>query len=211
MQTQRAVWLCGIVAIAAGCATSTSFRSTWQNPEIKPFALEGQKVVALVVSTQETTRRAAEDTLAAQITARGAQGIAAWTVLPTADVRSEATARAAITKTGAVAVVTMEVVAQNQETSAATFRVSMHHGSPTHRSFWPHYNWAWHSAWSPPPPTRTNVWVETLVHSLEPDQLLWAGRSRTVNPNDVAALFGEVATHAGRELERAGLLKPPTQ
>ena len=50
-----------------------------------PFALEGKRVVALVISTQETVRRSAEDTLAAQITARGGVGIPAWTVLATAD------------------------------------------------------------------------------------------------------------------------------
>jgi len=210
MKTQRATWLCGmvgLVVVAAGCASSTTFRSTWQSPESRPLALEGKKVVALVISTQETVRRSAEDTVAAQITAGGAQGVAAWTVLATADVRNEEAARAAIAKTGATAVVTMEVVAETREWSASTFSVSARYSSATHRSFWPHYRHAWNSAWVPPPP-RNSVWVETLVYSLEPDQLLWAGRSRTVNPNNISALFAEVASRAGRELERAGLLKP---
>jgi hypothetical protein len=214
MKTQRAIRLCGmvgLVAMAAACASSTAFRSTWQNPEGKPLALEGKKVVALVISTQETVRRSAEDSIAAQMTARGAQGVAAWTVLATADVRNEEAARAAIAKTGATAVVTMEVVAETRDWNASTFSVSMRYSSATHRSFWPHYRFAWNSAWAPPPPPRTNVWIETLVYSLEPDQLLWAGRSRTVNPNNISALFTEVASRAGRELERAGLLKATAQ
>lgn len=211
MQMQRWIRLSGMVGLvvmAAGCASTTAFRSTWQNPDSRPLALEGKKVVALVISTQETVRRSAEDALAAQITARGGQGVAAWTVLPTADVRNDEAARAAIATTGATAVVTMEVVAQTREWNASTFSTSMRYTSSTHRSFWPHYRFAWNSAWAPPPPPRTNVWVETLVYSLEPDQLLWAGRSRTANPSDVDALFGEVSSRAGAELERAGLLKP---
>jgi hypothetical protein len=54
-----------------------------------------------------------------------------------------------------------------------------------------------------------NVWVETLVHTLDPDDLIWGGRSRTVNANHTAALFAEVASAAAREIERAGLLKAP--
>jgi hypothetical protein len=198
----------GLVVLAAGCASSTTFRSTWQSPEARPISLDGKKVVALVISAQETVRRSAEDLLVAQLNARGAQGIAAWTVLPNTDVRNEEAARAAIAKTGATAVVTMEVVAGTRGSSMSTFSGSVRYTSASHRSFWPHYRTAWNTAWVPPPPPRTDVWVETLVYTLEPDQLLWAGRSRTVNPSDVDALFGEVAGRAGRELERAGLLKP---
>lgn len=214
MQMQRSIrlWsMVGLLVLGAACASSTAFRSTWTKPDAGPFALEGKRVVALVISTQETVRRAAEDTLAAQITARGGVGIPAWTVLATADVRNEDAARAAIAKTGATAAVTMEVVAQTRDRGPTSFSVSMHHSSASHRSFWPHYRFAWNTAWAPPPPPRTSVWVETLVHSLEPDELLWAGRSRTVDPNNVGALFGEVANQAGRELERAGLLKAPTR
>jgi len=99
----------------------------------------------------------------------------------------------------------MEVVAQTPESSWSNVRVSMH--SSSRRSFWGNYHWAWHAAWTPASAPRTNVWIETLVYSLQPDELLWAGRSRTVTPNDASALFGDVAQGAAREIERAGLLK----
>jgi hypothetical protein len=207
MQVSRARWLCGAVVLAAGCATTTAFKSTWKNPETGPVRLNGQKVVVLVMNTQETTRRAAEDTIAAQISARGAQGVASWTILPTADMQNEEKARAAFAAAGAAAVVTMDVVGQSRD--RRTPSMSFWAGTGSSRSFWSHYRWGWHSTWHSGPPPSTNVFVETLVHSLDPDALLWGGRSRSVNPRSVSGLFSEVANAAAREIEQAGLLAGP--
>jgi hypothetical protein len=205
MRSLKTVSLAGVLAMSAACATTTFFNSTWVNPETKPISLTGQKVVALMITGEESTRRSAEDNLAKQITAQGGQGIAAWTIISTADVRNEEKARAAMTSAGAVGVVTMEVVGQRREVDPVNFRVSMSTG---HRSFWGNYHWAWRTSWDTMPQTRTNVWVETLVYSLTPDELLWAGRTRTVNPSTVGALFAEVADAAAAEMQRNGLLKP---
>ena len=209
MQIPKAVWLLGIVVVvtmAAGCATATGFSATWRNPETKPITLDGQKVVVLVISTQEGTRRAAEDTVAAQITARGAQGVSSWTILPTADMQDEDKARTALAQAGAVAVVTMEIV-PGQNTRSPDFRRTMSDAS--RGTFSGNYRWGWNNAWYAGPPPNSSVWVETQLCSLKPDELLWAGRSRTVNPNAVAAMFGEVANAAASEMERAGLIKGP--
>ena len=206
MQMKRPFWLFATLVVAAGCAASTAFNSTWRNPELRPFRLDGQKVVVLVINTQETVRRAAEDTVAAQITERGAQGVAAWTVLPTADMQNEERARAAFAKVGATAAVSMQIVAQGRDPRAPNFSVSMSTGS---RGFWGHYNSAWRTTWHSGPAPNTLVWVETLVHSLQPEDLLWGGRSRSVNPSAIPTLFGEVANAAAREMARAGLLKGP--
>jgi hypothetical protein len=209
MKTPKVVWLLAAAVIAAGCGTATAFRTTWRNPESKPVRLDGQKIVVLVISTQDATRRAGEDTVAAQITARGAQGVAAWTILPTADMQDQEKTRAALTKAGAVAVVTMEIVPEIRRGGSGDFRTTMRDVS--NASFWGNYNWAWNNAWYAGPPPNSSIWVETLVYSLQPDQLLWGGRSRTVNPSAVSAVFGEVANAAALEIERSGLLKSPAK
>lgn len=208
MRTQKAAWLLAAVVVAAGCATATVFSSTWRNPATKPVRLEGQKVVALVIYTGETTRRMAEDAVAGQITARGAQGVAAWTILPTAEMQDEAKTRAALAQAGAVGVITMEVVGQDRDSRSQN--VSMSLGSASRGSFWANYNWAWRNSFHSGPSPTQRVWVETLLYSLEPDELVWAGRSRTVNTNALAALFGEVANAAAREMDLAGLIKGPS-
>jgi hypothetical protein len=209
MQMSKARWVCLAAVLATGCATTTAFTSTWRNPEMSPVRLDGQKVVMLVMTTQEATRRAAEDTVAAQITARGAQGVAAWTILPTADMQNEEKARAAFTQVGASAVVTMEIVAQDQSRSARSPNFALSMSTGRSRSFWSNYHWGWQYTWHSGPPPSTNVSVETLVHSLQPDELLWGGRSRTENPRAISTLFEEVANAAAREIARSGLLKDP--
>jgi len=207
MRSLKTVSLAGLIVMSSACAT-TFFNSTWANPYTKPIALTGQKVVALNITGDETTRRSVEDTLARQITAHGGQGVAAWTIISTADVQNEEKTRAAMTSAGAVGVVTMEIVGQRREIDPVNFRMSMSSGR---RSFWGNYHWYWRNSWSSTPQSRTNVWVETLVYSLEPDELLWAGRTRTVNPSNVAGLFGEVADAVTGEMQRIGLLKAPAK
>jgi len=201
------VWLCGLVTVA-GCAASTAFATTWRNPEITPVRLDGQKVIALVMSSNEATRRNAEDALAAQISAKGGQGVPGWTILPTAETQNEERARTAIASSGAVAVVTMEVVGQTQVSNAPNVRVGMRWSN--HGSFWPHYRHSWGVAWSGAPPPRTNVFVETSVHTLDPDELVWAGRSKSRNMESLDALFAQVANEVAAEFQRVGLLKNST-
>jgi hypothetical protein len=196
--------LAGMV-IAIGC-TTTTFTSTWLNPGTQSVSLEGRKIIALVVSTDETTRRAGEDTIAAQITARGAQGVPAWTILPTTDARNEEKAMSAIASVGAAAVVTMEILFQTREFTPLSFPLRSRPSAS--RAFWAHYRWTWEKASNPGPPPSTTVWMETLVHTLDPEVPIWGGQSRTVRANQTSALFAEVSRATARELECAGLIRP---
>lgn len=200
--------LSGWIVFATACASSTAFTETWRNPQFTPAGLDGQKVLALVITSDETVRRTAEETLAAQITSKGGQGVPASAVLSTADARDEEKARAAIASSGAAAVVTMEMVGASQSAGAPNVRVGWRWTD--HGSFWPHYRHAWGVAWSGAPPPRTTVFVETSIHTLDPDELVWAGRSETRNVEASADLFAQVANEAALEVQRAGLIKGST-
>jgi hypothetical protein len=54
--------------------------------------------------------------------------------------------------------------------------------------------------------TDTQVGVETRVYSLPQNKLVWAGESRTTNPENVNSLISEVASAVGRQLQREGLI-----
>ncbi len=207
MKTPNVRWLLGAALLAGGCGTATAFKTTSTNPSVRPFALDGQTVVVLVMSTQDVTRRAGEDTVAAKVTALGARGVAASTILPTADLQDEAKVRTALAEAGAVAVVVMQIVPEGPR--ARPVGGSIRAGSQT--SFWNNYRWARGNAWSGGPLPDAAVWVETLVYTLQPDELIWSGRSRTVNPGDFTSLFASVSNAAAGEIARAGLLKSPPQ
>jgi hypothetical protein len=52
----------------------------------------------------------------------------------------------------------------------------------------------------------TLVSVETLVCSLNRDELLWSSTSRTANPKDLDSLVHEVADATAKEMAKQGLL-----
>jgi len=187
----------------AACATTT-FSSSWKAPDAQPMgSLAGQKVVAVAVSKNQSTRRSAEDALVSVLNARGAQGIPSYSIL--GDDTDEAKAKAAIEKSGAVAVVVMRPMAQEKEVSATS---SMYMG-PRYGGYWGgYYGYGWGGAWGGGTEIRTDtiVIVETLVYSLKQNKLIWAGQSKTTNPSKVDAFVKEVAAGAGKEMKKAGLL-----
>jgi hypothetical protein len=195
------------ILVAAGlsaCATTT-FESNWKAPDAQPMgSLAGQKVVAVAVSKNAAVRRSAEDTLVSVLNARGARGIPSYSIL--GDDTDEAKAKAAIEKSGAVAVVVMRPVAKEKEISSTPSSMYM---GPMYGGYWGgYYGYGWGGAWGGGTEIRTDtiVIVETLVYSMKQNKLIWAGQSKTTNPSRIDAFVKEVAAGAGKEMKKAGLL-----
>ena len=192
-----------VVASLTACAT-TSFESSWKAPDAQPMgSLAGQKVVAVAVSKNAAVRRSAEDTLVGVLNANGAQGVPSYSIL--GDDTDEAKAKAAIEKSGAVAVVVMRPVAKEKEISSTPSSMYM---GPMYGGYWGgYYGYGWGGAYGGTEiRTDTIVIVETLVYSLKQNKLVWAGQSKTTNPSKIDAFVREVAAGAGKEMKKAGLL-----
>jgi len=197
------VWVVVIVVASLTACATTSFTSSWKAPDAQPMgSLAGQKVVAVAMTKNQAVRRSAEDTLVSVLNANGSQGIPSYSIL--GDETDEAKAKAAIEKSGAVAVVVMRPVAQEKEISSTP---SMYMG-PRYGGYWGgYYGYGWGGAWGGTEiRTDTIVIVETLVYSLKQNKLVWAGQSKTTNPSKVDAFVKEVAAGAGKEMKKAGLL-----
>jgi len=198
------VFMVLVIASLTACATTT-FDSSWKAPDAQPMgSLAGQKVVAVAVSKNAAVRRSAEDSLVSVLNARGAQGVASYSIL--GDDTDEAKAKAAIEKSGAVAVVVMRPVAKEKEISSTPSSMYM---GPMYGGYWGgYYGYGWGGAWSGGTQIRTDtiVIVETLVYSLKQNKLVWAGQSKTTNPSKIDAFVREVAAGAGKEMKKAGLL-----
>lgn len=185
--------------VAAACST-TAFHSTWKAPNAKPVSGSGEKVIALVASTNQASRRAGEDALARELTRRGAVGIPAYTVLGDIDLKNEGQVKQAFEKAGAVGVVVLRPVAKEKEVYSTP---SVYMG-PSYGSFWGGYYGGAYSA--PQVHTDTIVTVETLVYSLRQNRLVWAGESRTVNPSNMDAFVQELVAEAAETMKKQGVL-----
>ena len=210
-RTARAVSVMAAVLTAAACATTT-FQSTWKAPEVGPLNFRGAKVAALVISSNRGFRLPAEDELARQITAQGAVGVAAYTLVPEDAIRDQERSKALMEKAGVVGVVSMRVVSNEQRITAtpSTFWVG-----PPYSAFWGrpgwgrpgYWGWGWGFAYAPVIQTDTFVSVETLIFDLSQDKLVWVATSQTMNPSDVQGLVRDLARASASQLRRQGLIQ----
>ena len=191
----------GLVALVtlSGCATQ-ALVSSWKAPDASPFQLKGEKVAAIVMTTDLPTRRAGEDALARQLSLHGVEGVPMYTLLSDPD-PDEAKARAAAEQADVVGVVVIRPVRIDKELSSrpATY------AGPMHGGFWGGY---WGSAWASGGEIRTStiVTVETLVYGLRENKLLWGGQSKTTNPRNLDRLIEDTAAQVAGELVRLGLI-----
>jgi len=193
------------VLVLSGCAT-TAFQSTWRDPSAQPANYAGQKVVAVVASPNESNRRAAETALANELTKRGAIGVPSYTLIPDDSIKDKEKAKAVFEKEGAVGAVVMQVTGSDKEVSSTPATM---YGGPMYGGFyggW--YGWGWGMPAYSGGTVRTDtiVKVETLVYSLRQDKLIWAGTSKTTNPDRADAFIKELVAAAATEMKKAGLI-----
>jgi hypothetical protein len=190
----------GLVACA-----STRFTSTWKAPEAGPVNFQGQKVAALVISPEESTRLGAEGLLARELTARGVEGIPAYNLIPPTHTRDMEQAKTLFNQAGIVGVVVLRAAGKEKEISSS----GGYWMSPYYGSFWGggYYNYGWSAVYDPGYlRTDTIVRIETLVYDLKADKLIWAGMSQSTNPESVESLIKNLTAAAAGEMKKQGLI-----
>ncbi len=196
------------VAILALGGCTSAFESTWKAPDAQPFELSGARVAAVVMMRNEAGRRAAEDALAREITAHGAQGVPMYQIFPDARPKSEEEARKALEKAGMAGVVVMRPIDVSKEVVSTP---TSYPGGP-YGSYWGgYYGHGWGSPWGMQATgvdirTNTIVTIETLIYSFRQNKLVWGSQSRTTNPRDVDKVIRKLATDVAKALQEEGLI-----
>jgi len=193
-----------LTLLISACATTT-FQTTWRNPNARPIKLNGQKVVGLFISNNPTIRRRAEEAMARELTARGAQGVPAYTVLDDTEIRDRDAAKSKLESLGFAGVVVMRIVGRETQ---YRYEPGYWWTVPHYRHFWGGY-WGhgWTTVYTPGYlDVDRIVSVETLVYSFEQDELVWAGISRTIDPAGIDSFIAELANAVIKEMAKEGLL-----
>ena len=195
-----------LLSVALATAASTKFVSTWKNPAAGAIDVTREKVAAFVVTADEAMRLGPEETLAAEMRRRGIDCIAGYTVLPGELAKDVERAKEFLKKAGITGAIMMRVVGREQETSYVAG--TAWYAAPYYSSFWGYWNYGWPVVYSPGYlRSDTIVSVETLVYSIDKDELLWAGRSETTNPKNVRKFVKKLVDAAGKEMRKAGLVR----
>jgi len=210
--------LCAAALLVLSACASTSpprsgsvFTNSWKDPEAQPLQVKGSKVVAVVMMQDPKARRRAEDALAKEITALGAQGVAMYTIAP-ADANpkeGESKTRAAVEAVGAKGVVVMRPVDVNHR----AVQTATPSSNDVYGGYWGGYygiGWSdpWTTEFTPDMHTDMVVTVETFVFSLPQNKMVWTGTTETVNPKAAEKFVHQLARDTAKELQRLGLIGP---
>ena len=153
------------------------------------------------MAKSDVMRRAGEDQLAREISARGAQGVALYRLVPEADIQDEAKVRAALERENFKGIVVMRPVHVDKELVVNSY------SDPMYGGYWGGYHgYGMGNSYDVDAHVNTIVSIETLLYSLPQNKLLWGGQSKTTNPENIEELVTEVAQAAADELEHAGLI-----
>src|SRR5689334_253438 len=188
--------LCFVAVLTLAACTSTTFTSTWKAPGVQAVDPTGKKVAAVYMTTDESSRRAAEDILARKLTEHGAQGVPSYTLIPASVATDQDRTKQALSGAGIDGVVIMHVLGEKERTQVS-YNGPPWGGAPYYRHFASYWGFGWGAPYSPTEvTTTTELRIETLVYSLVRDQLLWAGTSRTTEPRKISTLVDDVADAA---------------
>ena len=193
--------------VLAACASGTKLTATWRDPEAGPVDFAGRKVAAVVMTTDEANRRYAEAYLARELTSRGVDAVAGYSLVPN-DVRGDKErARGLLEQAGVFGAVVMRPVGQKQELSQGPGYVN-YWNQPYYGSFYSYYSFGWGAVYHPGYlKTENIVTVEIMVFDVEKDVLVWAGMSETTDPGKLGPFINELVTAAASAMRKEGLIR----
>ncbi len=196
-----------VVILLTGMVSSagTKYVSVFRSPKAGPSELAGLKVAAFVVIPDQGIREGREETLAEELRSRGVDCIAGYMILPGELVKDREKAKAFLKKAGVHGAVLMRLVSDEEKTY--TSPGSIWYTQPYYPTFWGYWNYSWSAVYIPEYTWKERVvTLETLIYSIDRDELLWAGRSETSKPKDIKKFVKDLVDAAGKELRKAGLV-----
>ncbi len=195
----RSIVSAAALLVLVGCA-STSFKSTWKNPQANQIELSGKKVIVVVTNVPSSVRMSAETSVAEELNKMGAQAVPSSQLLPSGTKVDDAKAKVA--SEGYDAAWVIRLTNREQELSSTP---GMYAPAGMYGSYW---GWGGGYGAYGAPEIRTDikVYLETLVYAVKADQLAWSGMSVTTNPNNIGASAGELVRVAVNEMQKSGVL-----
>lgn len=180
--TLRAAALAAAALALAACAASTQFNAQWLNPEAGN-RLPVKNVLVIGISRDTTARRVYEDTMVAQLAARGVKAQPSYRLLQDDGPAPQAAIEKAVKDVGADAVLISRTVSVTNEVHVSPGMVMGPAYGFGWGGFYGYYHGMWSSAYAIPPSVYTvqNVVVDTRLFDAKDFLVLWSGSS-TTNP-----------------------------
>lgn len=190
----------GAVMLLAG----NEFVSTWKAPGATELNFAGRKVAAVLISQDTSLRMSAEEALAREITARGANGVASYRMVPKELLTDKKAAKEWFERAGVAGLVVLRPV--QTETTKEYSAVVWQSGYYTHA--WEYWDYSWSSVIPiGKGRDRQTITVETLLYDLSTGAPIWACVTRTTDPKDPQSYVKSLSVDIIKKLEQDGLVR----
>lgn len=188
----------GATVLTLAACSSTHITSSWRGPASGPVRFE--RIAALALVANETSRREAEDEMVEQI--RHGTAVQGYTLFQPKELEDPEAVKAKLREGGFDGVLVLRLVGIEKDLSW-----SRDDPPASHYSFTSYYRMAGPTAYDAGYLKETKVVrVETSIYSLAKDELVWACLSDTSAVDGASALVRSIAIAVADELESEGLL-----
>ncbi len=185
-------------------AAANEFLSTWKAPGAEQLNFAGRKVAAVLIADDDSLRVPAEEALAREISARGANGVAAYRIIPREEVKKKDAAKGWFQRAGVEGLVVLRVV----ETDTQKVYSSVVWSSGYYANAWEYWDYGWASVYPiGKGRDQRTITVETLLYDLSKGTPIWAAVTRTTDPKDIPTYMKLLTLDVVKQLEKDGLVR----
>jgi len=190
-----------VMAAVTGCA-SISLDSTWKDPGVS--AKQYRKLLVVGVAEKPQMRQVFEEVFAAEVSKKGAIGIASYTLTGVKDKPSRASLEEAVKNSGADGVITARMVGMKESKDVRSGFIM------TERGYTDFYGAPVTFATFVSQPVEvtmsTKATIETNLFDSGTGRMVWSGTSSAVNPEGIITTSRELADSVIKAMTRDGLL-----
>ena len=187
-----------VLFLAIGSVSfALKWASTWTPPTAMAVDFSGKKVVVLVLGRNLEKVLPAEEQLAKEITARGAQAIGGHTLIPEGLIGDKDAMKTILEKEGVAGAVVIRAWIKGQQAA----------GPNTDRGFWDFYGESLKTGQDAGNiSSNPNLYVEVRVYSIAQNALIWTGSTGT-KVSDLEKFIQELVPEIAEQMKKQNLLK----
>jgi hypothetical protein len=212
----RLAALSALLLLVFACKTTqTSFSQSYRNPGYEQTAFKALLVIG--VAADEEGRQAYENALASAIAAQGGTAAASYTILPMDEKISEDELQAVIENEGVDGVLLTRVMSIDKDSQ---YTPPKKYNKPRTRYYPASPGWGWgyggyygfygttFAEVHEPGyfDTSTTVTLETNLYSVATNDLVWTGRSETIDPESIDDARTSITQAVAKKLKEEGLI-----
>ena len=186
----------GLAGSLAGCS-STRLAATWRDPATAPVHF--RKTVVAFVTSDEALRRTVEDKMVESIP----NSTQSYRFVQSGKAADSTAIRRVFADLGFDGAVIMRVA----DVDASVMYANGNYWYRDRYGFGSYWGSSWNYAYDPGYMVANRiVSIETQIYALGGDQLVWAARSETTNPQSVRKLTNSVIKHVTKAMRNDGYL-----